>query len=135
MKLILASHGPLAKAILASAELIIGKIDDVATFSLTKEMGPKDLEKELSEEIEKTDDTDIILGLDLLGGTPSNVSVALLAKYPNLEVITGINLPMIIEYGNQKMLGQLDVAQLISMGTSGINNIKEKLAEDQDDED
>ncbi|KRN32137.1 PTS sugar transporter subunit IIA [Liquorilactobacillus mali] len=135
MKLILASHGPLAKAILASAELIIGKIDDVATFSLTKEMGPKDLEKELSEEIEKTDDTDIILGLDLLGGTPSNVSVALLAKYPNLEVITGINLPMIIEYGNQKMLGQLDVAQLISMGTSGINNVKEKLAEDQDDED
>ncbi|KRN09517.1 PTS sugar transporter subunit IIA [Liquorilactobacillus mali] len=135
MKLILASHGPLAKAILASAELIIGKIDDVATFSLTKEMGPKDLEKELSEEIEKTDDTDIILGLDLLGGTPSNVSVALLAKYPNLEVLTGINLPMIIEYGNQKMLGQLDVAHLISMGTSGINNVKEKLAEDQDDED
>ncbi|MFT9096929.1 PTS sugar transporter subunit IIA [Liquorilactobacillus sp.] len=135
MKLILASHGPLAGAILASAELIIGKIDNVAAFSLTKEMGPKDLERELSEEIEKTDDDDIVLGLDLLGGTPSNVSVILLAKYPKLEVITGINLPMVIEYGNQKMLGQLNVAQLISMATAGVTNVKEKLAEDQSDED
>ncbi|MFT8884144.1 MAG: PTS sugar transporter subunit IIA [Liquorilactobacillus hordei] len=135
MKLILASHGPLAGALLASAELIIGKVEDVAAFSLTKEMGPKDLENELDEELLKTDDANVILALDLLGGTPSNVAVALLAKYPGLEVITGINLPMVIEYGNQKILGKTDVAQLIAMGTAGITNVKEKLAENQEDED
>ncbi|MFT9003737.1 MAG: PTS sugar transporter subunit IIA [Liquorilactobacillus hordei] len=135
MKLILASHGPLAEALLASAELIIGKVEDVAVFSLTKEMGLKDLENELDEELLKTDDANVILALDLLGGTPSNVAVALLAKYPGLEVITGINLPMVIEYGNQKILGKPNVAQLIAMGTAGITNVKEKLAENQEDED
>ncbi|WP_057828278.1 PTS sugar transporter subunit IIA [Liquorilactobacillus cacaonum] len=134
MKLILASHGPLASAILSSAEMIIGKIDGVVAFSLTKEMGPSDLEEQIIKEIEESHDEDIILGLDLLGGTPANVSVALLAKYPFLEVVTGINLPMIIEYGNQKMLGIKNITQLISMGVTGISNVKEKLKEEQDDE-
>lgn len=137
MKLILASHGPFAKSILVSAEMIIGKIQNAVAFSLTKEMGPNDLEKLLVEEISKTPESEnIVIGLDLLGGTPSNVATKLMLRYPNIDVLTGINLPMVIEFGNQQMLNKFDLSNLIKMGVDGITDVKEKLkANDDDDED
>lgn len=135
MKLILMSHGPLASAILTSAEMIIGKISGAQSFSLTREMGPTELKKQVSTVLATfpTDET-VIIGLDLLGGTPSNVAVQLLAENPHLEVVTGINLPMVIEFGNQQLLGKFNLSQLLSMGTVGITDLKEKLTADQADD-
>lgn len=69
MKLILMSHGPLAAAMLTSAEMIIGKIKGAQTFSLTKEMGPEELKNQVTELLQTIPtDEQIIIGLDLLGG-------------------------------------------------------------------
>ncbi|MFT8393516.1 MAG: PTS sugar transporter subunit IIA [Liquorilactobacillus ghanensis] len=135
MKLILMSHGPLAAAMLTSAEMIIGKIKGAQTFSLTKEMGPEELKNQVTELLQTIPvDEQIIIGLDLLGGTPANVAVQLLAENPHLEVVTGINLPMVIEFGNQQLLGKFDLSQLLAMATGGITNVKEKLTLDSADE-
>ncbi len=136
MKLIIASHGQLAGALLKSAELIVGRIKGAVAFGLTPEMGPNDLETEIEKEIQKAAPNEtILLGLDLLGGTPSNVAVKMLAKYPQIEVVTGVNLPMVIEFGNQQLLGNgLNLSQLLSMGVTGITNVKERLASNDDED-
>ncbi|GBG95158.1 mannose/fructose/sorbose-specific PTS system IIA component [Ligilactobacillus salitolerans] len=136
MRLILVSHGLFAKELLESAELIVGKIPGACAYGLTPEMGPADLQKKLEVELKKSSpEQEVLLALDLLGGTPSNVAVQLLSQFPQIEIVTGINLPMVIEFSNQQLLGdKLDLNQLLSMGVQGITNVKEKVAADDDED-
>ncbi|OIK60568.1 PTS sugar transporter subunit IIA, partial [Oenococcus oeni] len=102
MKLILVSHGPLSSAILESAEMIVGKIKGAVALSLTPNMSPSELQQKIEAEIKKIpDDEQIVVALDLLGGTPANVTTRILAAYPRINVLTGMNLPMAIEFANQ----------------------------------
>lgn len=97
MKVIIVSHGGLAKAILESAEMIVGKIDDVTTLGLYQGESIENislkLEKELlaSEELEET-----LVLTDMYFGSPFNIATSLGQKY-NFRHITGFNLPVLIE--------------------------------------
>ncbi|MFT8878248.1 MAG: PTS sugar transporter subunit IIA [Oenococcus sp.] len=137
MKLILVSHGPLSQALLQSAEMIVGKVAGVTALSLQSGMSPDTLQAQIEAVIKKdAADSDIVVALDLLGGTPANVTSKLLAVYPQLNVVTGMNLPMVIEFANQQLLGgRLHFDQLLSMGKDGIVDVKAQLANVDDDED
>ncbi|MFT8916988.1 MAG: PTS sugar transporter subunit IIA [Oenococcus sp.] len=137
MKLILVSHGPLSQALLQSAEMIVGKVAGVTALSLQPGMSPDTLQAQIEAVIKKdATDSDIVVALDLLGGTPANVTSKLLAVYPQLNVVTGMNLPMFIEFANQQLLGgTLHFDQLLSMGKDGIVDVKAQLANVDDDED
>ncbi|AZZ61119.1 PTS sugar transporter subunit IIA [Oenococcus sp. UCMA 16435] len=137
MKLILVSHGPLSSAILQSAEMIVGKIKGVTALSLTPDMSPNELQQKIEAEISKISaDEQIVVALDLLGGTPANVTTKILAAYPQINVLTGMNLPMIIEFANQQLLGgKLNFSQLLSMGQDGVTDIKQQLKNSDEDED
>ncbi|MDN6968220.1 PTS sugar transporter subunit IIA [Oenococcus sp. UCMA 17063] len=137
MKLILVSHGPLSSAILQSAEMIVGKIKGVTALSLTPDMSPNELQQKIEAEINKiATDEQIVVALDLLGGTPANVTTKILAAYPQINVLTGMNLPMIIEFANQQLLGgKLNFSQLLSMGQDGVTDIKQQLKNSDEDED
>ncbi|EJO02242.1 PTS sugar transporter subunit IIA [Oenococcus oeni] len=137
MKLILVSHGPLSSAILESAEMIVGKIKGAVALSLTPNMSPSELQQKIEAEIKKIpDDEQIVVALDLLGGTPANVTTRILAAYPRINVLTGMNLPMAIEFANQQLLGgKLNFSQLLSMGQGGIVDIKQQLQSSDEDED
>ncbi|WEV43994.1 PTS sugar transporter subunit IIA [Lactobacillus sp. ESL0684] len=128
MRMLLMSHGQMAKAALGSAELIMGELDNVQAIGLNPDQGPDDLQSAAEEFLNQTEDEETVVAVDLLGGTPSNVVIRLLAKYPNIQVISGINLPLIIEFANQSMMGNgLNKAQLISMAKDGIADVNEKL--------
>ncbi|WEV41182.1 PTS sugar transporter subunit IIA [Lactobacillus sp. ESL0681] len=128
MRMLLMSHGQMAKAALGSAELIMGELDNVQAIGLNPDQGPDDLQSAAEEFLNQTEDEETVVAVDLLGGTPSNVVIRLLAKYPNIQVISGINLPLIIEFANQSMMDNgLNKAQLISMAKDGIADVNEKL--------
>lgn len=96
--IILASHGEFANGIRQSGEMIFGKQEKLETAVLLPSMGPDDLRKELEEKIKKLDTEEIIFLVDLWGGTPFNqVSSLLNGHEDKWAILTGLNLPMLIE--------------------------------------
>lgn len=94
---ILVAHGALADEFLAAMQYIVGPQKQIATVSIF----PKDdIQKRREEILAKVnlvnDGSGVVILTDMFGGTPSNLSISLLEK-ENIEVVAGLNLPMLIK--------------------------------------
>ncbi|GEP19273.1 PTS sugar transporter subunit IIA [Pediococcus argentinicus] len=128
MKLLLMSHGNMAVETLKSAEMILGPINDAKAVGLQPNQGPEDLQSSAEDFIKEAGSDRIVVIVDLLGGTPSNVVVRLLAEFPNLEVVSGLNLPMVVSYANQIMMGSdFSKDTMIQEAKAGVIDVNEKL--------
>jgi len=129
MKLLLMSHGNLAIEALKSAEMILGPLTGVKAIGLQPSQGPEDLQGEAEQFIDIAKDESVVVMVDLLGGTPSNVVVRLLAKYPQLQVMSGLNLQMILSYENQIMLNtDFNKEAILKEARDGVLDVNEKLS-------
>jgi PTS system mannose-specific IIA component len=91
------THGNLGSELIKAAELIRGSLKGIVHVSIDQTKGVEDLKKEISVAIKKLDQGKGVLILtDLFGGTPSNISLSFL-KEGKVEVITGVNLPMLLK--------------------------------------
>ena len=94
--LILVTHGRLAEEFLVALEHVVGPQQQVATVCI----GPRDdmesRRKEIANAIKQVDTgMGVVILSDLFGGTPSNLAISLLDA-GRVEVIAGVNLPMLI---------------------------------------
>ncbi len=97
---VLVTHPHLGEEFIRSAEMICGKIPRVLTVSIDTRKEVEELRRGIAEAIKKVDDGDGVLILtDMFGGTPSNMSLAFLQEN-RVEVLTGLNLPMLIKLSN-----------------------------------
>jgi PTS system mannose-specific IIA component len=95
--LVLTTHGSLGEALILSMNVILGEQPQVEALSLQVEDDIEEANRRLREAVQKVDSGDGALILtDMLGGTPSNLSLALLSQ-PGIEVISGVNLPMLLK--------------------------------------
>jgi PTS system mannose-specific IIA component len=95
--LVLATHGSLGEALIQSMNIILGEQEQVEPLSLQVEDDIEEANRRLSEAVDNADSGDGVLILtDMLGGTPSNLSLALLSR-PGIEVVSGVNLPMLLK--------------------------------------
>ena len=91
------THGNLGSEFMKVAEMIKGTLKSVMHISIDQTKGMEELKKEITAAIRKLDQGQGVLILtDLFGGTPSNLSLSLL-KEGKVEVVTGINLPMLLK--------------------------------------
>lgn len=96
--IVLASHGEFAKGILQSGSMVYGDQENVAAVTLMPSEGPDDFRKKLEEAVASFDDqTEVLFLVDLWGGTPFNQSSAYASEHKEWAIITGLNLPMLIE--------------------------------------
>jgi mannose PTS system EIIA component len=94
---LITTHGNLGSELIKAAELIRGSLKGIVPISVDQTKGVEDLKKEISTAIKKLDQGQGILILtDLFGGTPSNISLSFI-KEGKVEVITGVNLPMLLK--------------------------------------
>jgi len=94
--LLIVTHCNLGKELLNAAEFIVGKIETVDTIAITETSGTDLLRKKIEAKVGTLDRGDGVLILtDMFGGTPSNLSLSFL-KEGKIEVLTGVNLPMLI---------------------------------------
>jgi PTS system mannose-specific IIA component len=94
--ILIVTHCDLGKELLNAAEFIVGKIEAVDTIAITETSGTDLLRKKIEAKVSALDKGDGVLILtDMFGGTPSNLSLSFL-KEGRIEVLTGVNLPMII---------------------------------------
>ena len=94
---LITTHGNLGYEFLKVAEMIKGTLKNVVCISVDQTKGVEELKKDITAAIKKLDQGQGVLILtDLFGGTPSNLSLSLL-KEGKVEVVTGINLPMLLK--------------------------------------
>lgn len=94
---LITTHGNLGSELIKATELIRGSLKGIIHVSVDQTKGVEDLKREISTAIKKLDQGQGVMILtDLFGGTPSNISLSFL-KEGKVEVITGVNLPMLLK--------------------------------------
>ena len=94
---LITTHGNLGQELILAAELIRGSLKGILSVSIDQTKGVEELQKEISTAIRKLDrGKGVLILTDLFGGTPSNISLSFL-KEGKVEVITGVNLPMLLK--------------------------------------
>jgi mannose PTS system EIIA component len=95
--LVVATHGRLAAELVATAEQIAGAMPAVATVSLEPGASPQEIREKVRSAVGAVDQGDgVIVMADLFGGTPCKESL-MLCQAGKLEVLAGINLPMLLK--------------------------------------
>lgn len=99
--LVVICHEDMGAELIKAAEMIVGKIDAVATVSVKQESAPELLRDEIQAAIKQVDrKKGVMLFTDMFGGTPSNIALAFLGEAT--EVVTGVNLSMLIKFANHR---------------------------------
>ncbi len=137
-RLLVASHGPLSKAIVESAALIAGEeaVKDIKTISITMSTSYEETKELIDQAFMCYGHDDYILALtDVYGGSITRV----LSEYVgirNLHIITGINLGMLLEalfakdmYGKDEL-----ITYLMKNGKDGIQYVNDDLQNKEGDE-
>jgi PTS system mannose-specific IIA component len=99
--LVVVCHQDMGAELIKAAEMIVGKIDAVAAVSVKQDSAPEMLRDEIQAAIRKVDrKKGVMLFTDMFGGTPSNIALAFLGDA--VEVVTGVNLSMLIKFANHR---------------------------------
>ena len=102
------THQRLAEEFIATAELIVGKIENCVGLSLDPHLPVDDLRKQIDQAMDRVNDGDgVIVLTDMFGGTPSNLSLSFLNQ-EGIEVVTGVNLPMILRLAQARQDHKVD---------------------------
>lgn len=97
---VVVTHGQLATELLNAAETIVGDLPRFAAVSIGWHDDTEDARGEIEQAIGRVDEgAGVLILTDMFGGTASNLAMSFLSQ-GNVEVITGVNLPMLIKLAN-----------------------------------
>ena len=100
------SHGQLAQELVAAAEMIVGEIAHIHPVSIGWHDDVNDASKEIARRIGDADSgSGVLILTDMFGGTPSNIALSF-HEPGKVDIVTGVNLPMIIKIANQQKEGE-----------------------------
>ena len=95
--MVLVTHGNLANEFVAAMQHVVGKQEQVETVCIGPEDNREVRREEILRKVEQVDSGNGTLVLtDLFGGTPSNLAISIMDK-AKVEIIAGVNLPMLIK--------------------------------------
>ena len=129
--LVLVTHGRLALEFIDALEHIVGPQSNIAAVCIGPEDDPKERRKEIIDRVKKADEGEgVVLLTDMFGGTPSNLAMSVLDQ-GRVEVIAGLNLPMLIKLASIRGEATLQtaVAQAQEAGRKYINVASQLLAD------
>jgi PTS system mannose-specific IIA component len=113
---VIIAHSFIGKELIATAEYFVGPMNGIAAVSVNCKMEAFEARQIISEAMKQVDKGDGVLMLtDLFGGSPSNLAFSFLNK-EKVEVITGINLPMILTFWNKReSMGLRELAKNVQL--------------------
>lgn len=105
---VVVTHGNLATELIAAAEMIVGNMKKVRAVPIGSSCSPEKAREDIIRAIDSVDSGGgAIILTDLFGGTPSNLSISFLEE-KKIEVVTGVNLPMMIKLNSIREAMDLD---------------------------
>ncbi len=129
--LVLVTHGRLAEELIAATEHVVGPQRNVRAICIGPDDDMEQRRNDILHAIADVDDGDgVILLTDMFGGTPSNLAISIMDK-AKIEVIAGVNLPMLVKLASIRDDESLDeaVASAQTAGRKYINVASALLAE------
>lgn len=139
--IIVGTHGIFAQEILKSCEMICGEQKNVRAVTLIPGEGPDDVVKKYEAAIAELDcDGGVLFLNDLFGGSPYNAACRLVIGNENYGIVTGVNLPMLIEMCSAQMMDDgSDIKALmekaVEAGKNGTQTFHASQISDDDEED
>ncbi|TDI38565.1 MAG: PTS sugar transporter subunit IIA [Acidobacteria bacterium] len=123
--IVVVTHGQLARELVSAAEMIIGEIPNVTAVSIGWHESPDDAQREIEQAILYADSgKGTVVLTDMFGGTPSNLSLTFLEK-GRVEVVTGVNLPMLIRLASLRE--EEDGDDLLELAAEGAREGKDSI--------
>ena len=109
---VIVSHGQLAGELLAAAETVVGESKHISAVSIGWNDEVETAKDEIAKAIKKVSSGNgVLLLTDMFGGTPTNISAMFIAE-GQVEIVTGVNLPMVIKLASQhKEMTLLEMAK------------------------
>lgn len=127
---IVLSHGRLAEELVLAAERILGPIERLEAVSIDWDLDVSDARRRIEEAIARVGGADggVLVLTDMFGGTPTNLAMSLLDP-DRVEVVTGVNLPMLIKFAALRGEGTLhEVAKRLAVkGRDSIQSASDLL--------
>lgn len=129
--IVITSHGPMAQGILETSKLFFGEQPQMTARCLSAEDNPDEFLDTLKEAISEVDTGDgVIVFCDMLFGSPCNCMARIVAEdmeSDKVQVITGVNLAMILQILAVREAGDVSVEDLLKSGNEGIADLKAVL--------
>ena len=120
---IIVSHGKLAEELLNALTIILGETVNIEAISIGWYDDVEASKQKINESLKKVDQKNgVLIFTDMFGGTPSNLSFSFL-KDGQVEIITGVNLPMLIKFASLQRSNSLqEVAKkVVEQGQKNIH--------------
>ncbi len=128
--LVLVTYGRLAEEMISATEHVVGAQRNIRAICIGPDDDMEQRRSDIVQAVSEVDDGDgVILLTDMFGGTPSNLAISIMDK-PNVEVIAGVNLPMLIKLASVRESESLAdaVASAQEAGRKYINVASDLLA-------
>jgi PTS system mannose-specific IIA component len=132
--LVLVTHGRLADEFVAAMQHVVGAQEQIRAISIGADDDIEQRRRDIVEAVDATDNgAGVIILTDMFGGTPSNLAISTLER-PGVEVIAGVNLPMLIKLAGVRVDGDLQhaVVEAQEAGKKYINVASRLLAPQRD---
>jgi PTS system mannose-specific IIA component len=108
--LVLVTHGRLANEFVAATEHVVGAQPQMRAISIGPDDDIEQRRRDILAAVEEVDDgSGVILLTDMFGGTPSNLAISIMEK-GRIEIIAGVNLPMLIKLASVRETESLENA-------------------------
>ena len=99
---VIVTHGQLANELVSAAEMIVGEIHHITAVSIGWHDDVDVARQEIERAIQRVDaGSGVLLLTDMFGGTPTNIAASFLGQ-SQVEIVTGVNLPMVIKMATQQ---------------------------------
>jgi PTS system mannose-specific IIA component len=109
--IVVVTHGRLAEELVNAARTIVGEIAAIAAVSIGWSDDMAEARAAIERAMAEVGGGEVLLLTDMFGGTPTNVSLPFLS--PRVEIVTGVNLPMLIKLVSLREGELLEVARAI----------------------
>jgi PTS system mannose-specific IIA component len=119
--LVVVTHAGLATSLIAAAGMITGNTEQCEAVELHVDDPADGLVARIAAALERVGDDGAIIMTDMFGGTPSNAAMSFLQE-GKVEVVTGVNLPMMVEYFSrrERMTFEALCASLLRCGRESV---------------
>jgi len=108
--LVLVTHGRLATEFRSALEHVVGPQNQIEPVTIGPDDDVEQRRRDIIEAVKRADTNDgVVILTDMFGGTPSNLSISVMNR-PNVEVLAGINLPMLVKLAKVRADCPLDKA-------------------------
>jgi PTS system mannose-specific IIA component len=127
--LLVVTHGRLADELAHAVQRIVGEVAAMGSISLDWDDDVADARRRMEEGIARVAvDGRVLILTDMFGGTPTNIALSLLEP-GRVDVITGVNLPMLIKFANLRRVDGFDetVRRIAQQGREAIQVASEVL--------